>query len=320
MRVLVRLGVLLAVLAIWGSADADMYPDRPIRIIVPFPPGGPASTVADVVGPELSERLEQKVMIENRGGADGIVGSEVVAKAPPDGYTLLLATSAHVLHPGTYRSLPFDTEKAFAPISLLLTSQYMLVVNASLPIDSVEELIAYARSHPGKLTYASGGLGGPTHLAFEQFKLTAGISMIHIPYDGGGSALLGVVRGEAQVMLAPILAAIPMVRDGRLRALAVSGRHPDPAAPDLPTIAETLPGFSAVSWFGVLAPAGTPAPVIARLSGELDHIVHEPDTAKQFAALGGEPVGGSPATLASLIRAEIPKWIRVAREAGIRIE
>jgi tripartite-type tricarboxylate transporter receptor subunit TctC len=320
MRALVRLGVLLAALAICGSAGAGSYPDRPISIIVPFPPGGPASTVADVVGPELSERLEQKVMIDNRGGADGIVGSEVVANAPPDGYTLLLATSAHVLHPGTYRSLPFDTEKAFAPISLLLTSQYMLVVNASLPIDSVEELIAYARSHPGKLTYASGGLGGPTHLAFEQFKLTAGISMIHIPYDGGGSALLGVVTGEAQVMLAPILAAIPMVRDGRLRALAVSGRHPDPAAPELPTIAETLPGFSAVSWFGVLAPARTPAAVITRLNTEFDRIVRTPETQKRFAAIGGEAVGGPPATLATLIHQEIPRWIRVAKEADIHIE
>jgi tripartite-type tricarboxylate transporter receptor subunit TctC len=319
MKALRRLCVLLMVLGC-SSAGAESYPDRPIHIVVPFPPGGPAGVVADVVGPELGRRLGQSVIIDNRSGADGIVGSEFVAKAPPDGYTLLLATSAHVLHPGTYRSLPFDTERAFAPISLLLTAQYVLVVNPSLPIDSVDELIAYAKGHPGKLAYASGGLGGPTQLAFELFKLTAGINMIHLAYDGGAAALLAVVQGDAQVMLAPILAASPMVQDRRLHALAVSGRHPAPSAPELPTIAETLPGFSAVSWFGVLAPAGTPAAVIKRLNTEFDRIVHEPEIEKRFAAIGGEAVGGPPGTLATLIHEEITRWIRVAKEAGVHIE
>jgi tripartite-type tricarboxylate transporter receptor subunit TctC len=312
--------LLLTVLGLCGAAGADGYPDRPIHLVVPFPPGGPAAVVADVIGPALSARLGQSVVIENRAGADGIVGSEFVAKAPADGYTLLLATSAHVIHPGTYNSLPFDTETAFAPISLLLTSQYVLVVNPSLPIESVEELIANAKSHPGKLTYASGGLGGPTQLAFELFAITAGINLVHVPYEGGGPALLGVVTGEAQVMMAPILSAMPMVQDGRLRALAVTGRHRDPVDPDLPTIADTLPGFSAVSWYGVLAPQGTPKPVIARLNTELDRIVHEPETEKRFAAIGGEAVGGPPATLAMLIHQEIPRWKRVAKEAGIHIE
>ena len=320
MLTLLRLCLLLGALGLCGSAAADSYPDRSIHLIVPFPPGGPAGVVAEVVGPQLSGRLGQSVDIENRSGADGVVGSEFVANAPPDGYTLLLTTSSHVIHPGTYNSLPFDTETAFAPISLLLTSQYVLVVNPSLPIDSVEELIAYAKSHPGKLTYASGGLGGPTQLAFELFKLTAGISVVHAPYEGGAAALLGVVTGEAQVMLAPILAAMPMVQDGRLRALAVSGRNPAAVAPELPTIAETLPGFSAVSWFGVLAPEGTPAPIITRLNAEFDRIVHEPETKKRFAAIGGEAVGGPPATLVTLIHQEIPRWRRVAKEAGIHIE
>jgi len=320
MKALIRLCLLLIMLGLCGSAGADGYPDRPIHMVVPFPPGGPAGVVADAVCPELGKRLGQSVIIDNISGADGIVGSDFVAKAPPDGYTLLLASSAHVLHPSTYRSLPFDTEAAFAPISLLVTAQYVLVVNPSLQVDSVEELIAYAKSHPGNLTYASGGLGGPTQLAFELFKLSAGINMFHIPYEGGGAALLAVVQGEAQVMMAPILTAMPMVQDGRLRALAVSGRHPAPAAPELPTIAETLPGFSAVSWFGVLAPAGTPAAVITRLNTELDRIVHEPETEKSFAAIGGEPVGGPPGTLASLIHQEIPRWIRVAKEAAIHIE
>ncbi|HYP37065.1 MAG TPA: tripartite tricarboxylate transporter substrate-binding protein, partial [Stellaceae bacterium] len=249
-----------------------------------------------------------------------IKGSDLVAKAPPDGYTLLLASSSLTIHPGTYSKLPFDTEKAFAPISLLAASQLVLVVNPSLPVDSIEDLIAYAKRHPRMLHYAVGGAGGPTQLAFVLFKITTGTEIIRVPFDGGAAALDAVANDKAQVMLAPLVAALPMVQDGRLRALGVSGAHRAPAAPELPTIAETLPGFTAVAWFGVLAPAGTPAAVITRLSAEFDRIVHEPDTEKQFAAIGGEPVGGSPATFATLIRAEIPKWIRVAREAGIRVE
>jgi tripartite-type tricarboxylate transporter receptor subunit TctC len=272
------------------------------------------------VAPELGERLEQKVIIENRSGANGIIGSEFVAQAPPDGYTLLLTTNSHVIHPATYATLPFDTEKAFAPVSLLVASQYLLVVNPSLQIETVEELIAYGKDHPGGLTYASGGLGGPTQMAFELFRLTAGIKAQQIAYDGGAAALLAVANGEAQVLMAPILAAVPMVKDGRLRALAVSGRHPDPTVPELPTISETLPGFSALSWYGILAPAGTPAAVIARLNTELDRIVHEPQIEKRFADIGGEAIGGPPSTLASLIHDEIARWRRVAKEAGIHIE
>ena len=293
---------------------------RAIRIVVPFPPGGPVDVVAHIVGPRLGERLGQNVIIDNVAGDDGITGSDLVAKSLPDGYTLLLASSTHTIHPGTYSKLPFDTEKAFAPISLLVASQYVLVVNPSLPVDSVEELIAYARSHPRKLRYASGGAGGPTQLAFVLFKITTGAEIIRAPYNGGAAALNAVASDEAQVMLAPIITALPLIRAGVLRGLAVSGAHHAPAAPELPTIAETLPGFTAVAWFGVVAPAGTPAAVIARLSAEFDRIVHEPDTAKQFAAIGGEPIGGSPATFAAFIRTEIPKWIRVAKEAGIRIE
>jgi tripartite-type tricarboxylate transporter receptor subunit TctC len=320
MKASIWLSLLLIVFGFCRGVGAESYPDRPVHIVVPFPPGGPAGVVAEIIAPELGERLEQKVIVDHRSGVDGIVGSEFVAKAPPDGYTLLLATSSHVIHPGTYATLPFDTETAFAPVSLMVAAQYLLVVNPSLPIESVEELIAYAKNHPGKLTYASGGLGGPTQLAFELFRLTAGISVSQATYDGGAAALLAVVNGQAQVMIAPILAAMPMVQDGRLRPLAVSGRHADPAVPELPTISETLPGFSAVSWFGIVAPAGTRAAVIARLNKELDHIVHEPQVEKRFAAIGGEAIGGPPSTLASLIHDEIARWRRVAKEAGIHIE
>ena len=319
MRVLVRLCLALILVGVCGDAGAA-FPDRAIHIVVPFPAGGPVDVVAHIVGPRLGERLGQSVIIDNIAGDDGIKGSDLVAKAPPDGYTLLLASSSLTIHPGTYSKLPFDTEKAFAPISLLAASQLVLAVNPSLPVDSIEDLIAHAKSHPRMLHYAVGGAGGPTQLAFVLFKITTGTEIIRVPFDGGAAALDAVANDKAQVMLAPLVAALPMVQDGRLRALGVSGAHRAPAAPELPTIAETLPGFTAVAWFGVLAPAGTPAAVITRLSAEFDRIVHEPDTEKQFAAIGGEPVGGSPATFATLIRAEIPKWIRVAREAGIRVE
>ena len=299
---------------------AASYPARSITLVVPFPVGGPAGVVADIVAPELGKLLEQKVVVENRSGADGIIASDFVAQAPPDGYTLLLTTNSHVIHPATYAVLPFDTEKAFAPVSLLVASQYLLVVNPSLPIESVEELIAYGKDHPGGLTYATGGLGGPTQMAFELFRLTAGIKVEQTAYDGGAAALLAIANGEAQVMMAPILAAMPMVKDGRLRALAVTGQHPDPAVPELPTISETLPGFSALSWYGILVPAGTPSAVITRLNTELDRIVHEPQIEKRFAAIGGEAIGGPPSTLASLIHDQIARWRRVAKEAGIHIE
>jgi tripartite-type tricarboxylate transporter receptor subunit TctC len=320
MRLLARLCLLTLMLAICGKAGLAAWPDRAIRLVVPFPPGGPVDLVAHMIAPKLGERLGQKVEIDNVPGEDGITGSEVVAKAAPDGYTLLLASSTHTIHPGTYATLPFDTEKAFAPVSLLLAEPYVFVVNPSLPVDSVEELIAYAKDHPGGLRYAAAGLGGPTQLAFELFKITTGVDIVSATYEGGAAALGAVAADKAQVMLAPIIAALPMIHDGKLRGLAVTGAHHAPAAPELPTVAETLPGFTAVAWFGVLAPAGTPAAVINRLSAELDRIVHEPGTMKEIAATGGEPIGGSPATLATLIKVEIPKWIRVAKEAGIRIE
>ena len=320
MRALVRISVLLVVLGVGGHPSWAAFPDRPIHIVVPFPPGGPVDVIARIVGPKLGERLGQSVIIDNVAGNDGITGSDRVAKSLPDGYTLLLASSTHTIHPGTYGKLPFDTEKAFAPVSLLVAAQFVLVVNPSLPVDSVEELVRYAKNYPGKLRYATGGLGGPTQLAFELLKITTGADLTHAPFDGGAAALNAVAEDKAQVMLAPIITALPMIRDGRLRGLAVSGSHHAPAAPELPTIAETFAGFSAVSWYGVLAPAGTPGAVITRLSSELDGIVHQSDVVKQFAALGGEPVGGLPATFAALIRAEIPKWVRVAKEAGIHIE
>jgi tripartite-type tricarboxylate transporter receptor subunit TctC len=319
MRASLRLCLLLTVLGFAGVAAAS-YPDRPIRVVVPFPAGGPTDVVARIVAPKLAERLGQKVVIDNVGGRDGITGTAMVAKAAPDGYTLLLAPSTLGIHPGTYGELPYDTEKAFAPISLLLAAQYALVVSPALPVYSVEELIDYARSHPGALRYAAAGIGGPSQLASELFKITTGTDILGVPFAGGAAALDAVAANQAQMMLAPLLGAVPMIREGKLRGLAVTGSHRAPAAPELPTIADTLPGFTALAWYGALAPAGTPKAIVKRLSTELDRVVHTPEVVKRFAALGGEPVGGSPDILASLIRQEIPKWIRVAKEAGVHVE
>jgi tripartite-type tricarboxylate transporter receptor subunit TctC len=320
MTALFRLCLALIMTAIGGVAAPAAYPGRTIHIVVPFPAGGPSDLVARTVAPKLSTLLDQKVVIDYITGEDGITGSARVAKAAPDGYTLLLTPSSFTIHPGTYRRLPYDSETAFAPVSLLLGAAYALVVNPSLPVESVDELIAYAKDHPGRLRYASAGIGGPTHLGFELFKIASGSDIAPLVFNGGKAALDGVVADKAQMMLAPLIAAQPLIHDGQLRGLAVSSSHRAAAAPDLPTISETLPGFTAVAWFGVLAPAGTPDAVIKQLSVAFDEIVQEPDVASQFAKLGGEPIGGSPGLFADVIRAEIARWQRVAKEAGVRID
>jgi tripartite-type tricarboxylate transporter receptor subunit TctC len=323
MTVLFRCSLLLLLSAFGASmapAAQTGFSGRPLRIVVPFPPGGPTDVVARAVAPKLAVDLHQKVTIDYVTGRDGITGTALVAKAPADGYTLLLTPNSFTIHPGTYARLPFDSETAFAPISLLVGAAYALVVNPSLPVDSVEDLIGYAKSHPDRLSYASAGSGGPTQLGFELFKIASGTDIAAVAFDGGKAALGAVVADKAQVMLAPLIAAEPLMRDGRLRALAVTSSQRAAAYPDLPTIAETLPGFTAVSWYGVLAPAGTPDTVLAQLSADFDGIVHDPEVAKQFAAIGGEPIGGSPTVFADVIRAEITRWRNVAKEAGVRID
>jgi tripartite-type tricarboxylate transporter receptor subunit TctC len=320
MTALIRLSLVLVMTAIGGSAAFAAYPDRPIRIIVPFPPGGPTDLVARAVAPKLSVLLDEKVTLDHLTGEDGIAGTSYVAKAAPDGYTLLMTPSSFTIHPGTYRRLPFDSATAFAPISLLLGAAYVLVVNPTLPVDSVDDLIAYAKDRPGRLRYAAAGKGGPTQLGFELFKIASGTDIAPVIFDGGKAAIEAVAAGKAEMMLAPLIAAEPMMKDGRLRGLAVSSSSRAAAVPDLPTIAETLPGFTAVNWYGVLAPAGTPDAAAKELSAAFDEIVHEPDVAKEFATIGGEPIGGSPAVFADVIRAEIARWRHVASEAGVRID
>ena len=315
-----RLCLLLLLLAIGARPCAAAWPDKPIQMIVPFPAGGPADVVAHILAPRLARRLGQKVVVDNREGRDGITGSAIVAAAPADGYTLLLTPSAHVLHPATYKSLPFDTERAFAPISLLLQSQYVLVVNPAIPADSVKGLIDYAKSHAEPLRYASAGPGGPSQLTFALFAIASGTNFVHVAYSGGGPALQAVVDNQAQTMMAPLVTAVPAIQEDKLNALGVSGKHPTPALPDVPTIAETLPGFAAYSWLGVMAPTGTPKAIIKRLSELCDEIIHDKEVSAGLAIIGAEPVGGPPGLLAALIEEEIPKWRKVAKEAGILVE
>jgi tripartite-type tricarboxylate transporter receptor subunit TctC len=311
--------LLLLLFALAAPASAAGYPDRPIHLIVPFPKSGPADVLAKMIAPQLEKSLGQPVVIEYRTGHDGIDGAAFVAKAPHDGYTLLLTPSSFAIHPGTYRHLPYDSEKAFAPVSLLAASPFVLVVTPSLPAYSVRELIGYARDHPGKLTYATGGAGGPTQLVFVLFAITAGIQATEIRHDGAEAALYSVANGEAQAMMAPILTAAPMVGNEAVRGLAATGKKRSPLLPDMPTIDSELPGFTAATWYAVLAPAGTPVAVVRRLNRELDRIVHLPETNNDLVAIGGEPVGGEPGLLADVLHADIARWIKVAREAGVSL-
>ncbi|MBI3514024.1 MAG: tripartite tricarboxylate transporter substrate binding protein [Proteobacteria bacterium] len=285
MRVPALICVLLVTFA--ARAVAEDYPSRPVRVVVPNPAGGPTDVVARLIGPKLGERLGQTIVVDNRAGADGVIGSDLVAKAPPDGYTLLLTSASHAMHPAVYPNLPFDTEAAFAPIALLVRTPYMLVVHPGVPARSTAELIAYAKQRPGKLDYGSAGNGGGVHLSTELFKTVAGIDLVHIPYKGGGPVLMDLAGGQIQVSMVPVVVALPLVRDG---------------------------------WYGVLAPAGTAAAIIARLNAALDRIMREPDVIQRIVEIGGEAAGGSPAGFGTLIHGEIARWGAVAKQANVRLD
>ena len=320
MRWFVPVCAFLATLAVAAPGVAGEYPDHAIRLIVPNPPGGPTDLVARLVGPKLAERLGQPVVVDDRAGADGVIGSDVVAKAPSDGYTLLLTSSSHAMHPAVYATMPFDTEAAFTPVALLVRMPFMLVVNPELPAHSVAELIAVARERPGQLDYGSAGNGGGVHLTMELFKRAAGIDIVHIPYKGGAPLVADLLAGRTQVSTVPISTVMPLTRDGRLRALAVTSGRRIAALPDLPSIAETLPGFDTSTWYGVLAPAGTSPAIVARLNAALAPILDEADIAARIEAFGGEPAVGPPDAFGTLIHAELVRWSAVAKQANIHLD
>lgn len=321
MHIAKRFFCALLVLVIPALHAAD-YPEKPIRLIVPYTPGGTADMLARTLGQKLTESLGQQVIVDNRPGAGGNIGADIAAKAAPDGYTLLVGTVAtHAINPSLYPNMPYNAEKDFAPIILLVTLPNVLVVNPSLPVHNVKELIALAKSKPGELAFASSGNGTSLHLSGELFKKMTGVDMIHIPYKGSAPALIDLVGGQVQLMFDNVPSSLPQIKAGKLRALAVTGPRRSPVLPDLPTLAESgLTGFSITSWFALYAPAGTPAAILSKLNKVAAQGVAAKDLRAQWMAQGLEPAGGTAGQLAEFRRIEAPKWEKLIRESGARVD
>ena len=311
----------LALTALPGSTAAQDYPSRAIRLIIPFPPGGSNDVVGRIIANQLGEKLGKQVFVDNRAGAGGVVGSDLAAKAAPDGYTLLIVSIAHAVDPWIYKE-PFDPVKDFVPVSIIATGTNVLTVNPKLlPVNSVKHMIEIAKAEPGILNYASAGIGSFQHLSGELFKLTAGVDIQHVPYRGGGPAMLAVIAGEAEVMFSSIVQTLPNIQSGSLRALATGGEQRSPILPDLPTIAEAgVPGYVATTWWGIVAPAGTPAPIVAKLHDAVAGLLDSPTTKKYLDNEGAAPVHMSSAEFGTFIATEIAKWGPVVQKAGMKAQ
>jgi len=308
--------VFLAGLVIAGNAVAQTYPAKPVRIVV----GPGPDSLARVIGQKLSATWGQPVIIDQRGGGGGTISAEAVAKAAPDGYTLLLATGTHTINPSLYK-VSYDMVRDFAPVTLLASTPFILAVHPSVPANSVRELIALAKTNPGKLNYGSGGSGTPPHLATELFKTMAGVNIVHVPYKTVAAAITDLVAGQLQVMFTVGPAGLPQIRAGRIRGLAVSTAKRSAFAHELPTVAEAgLAGFEVFGWNGLLAPAGTPKPVIAKLHGEIIRALRSPEIRERIAGFGFEPVGNSPEEFGEFVKADIARWAKVAKESGAHID
>lgn len=303
-----------------GVAAADAaadYPSRPIRFIVPFVPGGPSDVLSRLLGQKLTESWGQTVVIDNRGSAGGVVGFELGAKAPPDGYTLLLANGAGVtINPFVYLKLPYDPLRDFQPITQITSGAYFMVITPSLPARTVKEFIALAKAKPGGLNFAATGTNNL--LASEQFNYMAGIKMVAVNYKGTGQAVGALLSGEVQMFIMSPLIAVPQVQAGKLRAIGVTGLKRSPALPDVPAIAETLPGFENITWHSVLAPAKTPKPIVAKLSRELMRIIRQPDVHERFSSVGLDAVGSTPEELAALIKKEVVMYAKLVKQIGLK--
>jgi tripartite-type tricarboxylate transporter receptor subunit TctC len=314
------LGASLALVAVWASAQT--YPVKPIRIVVPFPPGGATDILARDVAQKLTEAWGQQVIVDNRPGAGGNIGSELVAHSAPDGYTLEMGTvGTHAINASLYAKMPYDHVKDFAPVILVAGVPNVLVVNNAVPANSVAELIAYAKANPGKLNFASSGNGTSIHLSGELFKVMAGVQMTHIPYKGSAPALQDLLGGQVQLMFDNLPPSLPQIKAGKVRALAVTSLTRAPALPDVPTVAESgLPGFEASSWFGILAPAGTPPAIVAKLNAEIAKWLATPEAKEQLAKQGANAAGGTPEEFAKHIAAETAKWAKVVKDSGAKID
>ena len=312
------LGALLALTAVAAAQD---YPTKPIRLIIPCPPGGSNDVVGRVFATKLAERLGKQVIVDNRGaGAGGIVGTEVAHGAPPDGYTILIISLAHAVNPWLYK-LPYDPIKGFTPIAMLGSGPVVLVVNPELPVKSVKELVDLAKQQPGKLQYASAGIGSFQHLSGELFKLTAGTNILHVPFKGGGPAMIDVIGGHTKVMFSSLVQTTPHIKSGKLRALGVGGTTRNPVLPDIPTIAEAgVPTYESVNWWGLVAPAGTPPAIVEKLHREIAAVQDNPEVQQQFANEGASVVKMSTAEFSQHMVKEMNKWERVVKEGGIKAE
>lgn len=312
--------VLLALLPV--TAAAQSYPTRPIRLIVTFAPGGGADFMGRAIAPLLSEQLGQTVVVENRAGANGVVGADIAAKAAPDGYTVLLgAAGTMAVAPHLGEPLPFDPVKDLMPVSLLATSPFVLVVNKDLPVDSVKSLIDYSKANPGKLNFGSSGKGGAPHLAGEQFAAMAGIKMVHVPYRGLGPAVADLISGQIQVLFADVPLVAEHARAGTLKALAVSGRSRSGAMPDLPTVAEAgVPGYAAGTWYGIYLPANTPPAIVERISAALKTVLSQATLKAMMGKQGAEAQWMAPDLFADFVRTDSTKWGALIRERGIRVD
>ena len=303
-------------------AAGEAYPCKPIRLVVPFPAGGPLDAVARATGQKLTDAWGQPVVIDNRPGAGGNIGADLVAKSTPDGYTILEgALSTHAVNVSLYSKMPYDPIRDFAPITLVAVTPNVLVVNPSLPVNSVKDLIVYAKAHPGKLSFGSGSNGSAGHLAGEAFKTEAGVDMVHVPYKGGAPAMQALLAGDTQLMFDNLANSMQQVREGKLKALAVTTARRSALVPELPTLAEAgLPGFDIYTWWGFMAPAGTPKEIIAKWNAEVARILSTPEMKAFFAQQGAEPAPTSPEEFAVLIRREIPKYAKIIKDSGAKVD
>ncbi|CAN7660447.1 tripartite tricarboxylate transporter substrate binding protein [Variovorax sp. LjRoot84] len=312
---------LLLSLPLLAAAQADDFPNKSIRIVVPFPAGGATDAAARLVATKMSEKWNQPVVVDNRAGAGGNVGSDFVAKSAPDGYTLVMGvTGSHAINTSLYSKMPYDPVVDFVAISQVAVVPNVLVVHPSVPVNNLAELVALARREPGKLNYASLGNGTAAHLGMEMLKSAAGIEITHVPYKGSAPAVSDLLAGQVQMMVDGLPSALPHVKAGKLRAIALTSLHRAPALPELPTIAESYPGFYADAWSGLFAPKGTPKPVVDKLSAEVQRILKLPEVREKLAALGAEPVGSTQVQFAAHVKREIDKWGKVVKTSGAKVD